>query len=224
MSFGGRTRSNLALNHLSTGRSRASAENQLPTSPPLQHSACDNRHTCMQMQGRVLASPDPMDLGESSHADVSLLDRRFPELRSQLTAICRSLAGDAAEDVVQETYLTARKRFAQLRDPEALDGWLTTIAVRHCVDRHRRTRLFRERMPELLRRSTLTHSQRDLGFTELIESLPARQRAVIVLHYGHGYSLAEIADILGLTHTNVRSIVFRGRRRLYAAWKEASDE
>lgn len=190
----------------------------------MQPLASHRRHTGMQLQGRVLAPPEPIDLGESSPADVSLLDRRFPELRGRLIAICRSLAGDAAEDAVHETYITARKRFSQLRDPAALDGWLTTIAVRHCVDRHRRTRRFRERIPELFRRSTPTHSQRDVGFTELIEALPARQRAVIVLHYGHGYSLAEIADILDLTHTNVKSIVHRGRRRLYAAWKEASDE
>lgn len=200
------------------------SQGHAPAARHLQPSAPLGRHTGMQMQESILAPLEPIGVGESSQADFSLLDRRFLELRGRLIAICRSLAGDAAEDAVQEAYLTARKSFGQLRDPEALDGWLTTIAVRHCVDRHRRTRLFRERMPELFRRSTATQSQRDVGFTELIETLPARQRAVIVLHYGHGYSLAEIADILDLSHTNVKSIVHRGRRRLYAAWKEASDD
>lgn len=190
----------------------------------LQHLAGPSRPTDMQVQGRVLAPSEGIDIGEESQPDVSLLDQRFPQLRPRLIAICHSLAGDGAEDAVQETYLTARKRFGQLRDLGALDGWLTTIAVRHCIDRHRRSRLFRDRLPELLHRVVATDRQRDVGFRELIEGLPVQQRAVIVLHYGHGYSLLEIAEILGLSHTNVRSIVHRARRRLYEQWKEASDE
>ena len=61
----------------------------------------------------------------------------------------------------------------------------------------------------------------DLGLRELIERLPARQRTILVLHYGHGYSLREIAELLDLTHDNVRAIVVRTRRRLFSDWKAA---
>jgi RNA polymerase sigma-70 factor (ECF subfamily) len=104
----------------------------------------------------------------------------------------------------------------------ALEGWLTTIAIRHCIDRHRRDRRFRDRLPMLFQSQERVTTESDPALTELIERLPVRQRAVIVLHYGHGYSLPELADLLGLSHTNVRTIILRARRRLYAAWQEAN--
>ena len=156
-------------------------------------------------------------------SDIELLDERFPEIRDRLVTICRAIAGDGAEDAVQETYLIARRTMRQLRAADALDGWLTTIAIRQCIDRHRRDRRFRDRLPTLFRRQPRP-TQRDVALTELVEQLPARQRAVIVLHYGHGYSLPEVADLLGLSHTNVRTIILRARRRLYRAWQEDNRE
>ena len=44
---------------------------------------------------------------------------------------------------------------------------------------------------------------------------------VVVLHYGHGYRLEEVADLLGLTAVNARTILFRARRRLGQALREA---
>ena len=60
---------------------------------------------------------------------------------------------------------------------------------------------------------------RDVGLRELIGLLPSRERTVLVLHYAYGYALAEIADMLGLSHVNVRTIIFRARRRLAAEWE-----
>ncbi|MGH2456404.1 MAG: RNA polymerase sigma factor, partial [Candidatus Limnocylindria bacterium] len=53
-----------------------------------------------------------------------------------------------------------------------------------------------------------------LGLRELVERLPPRERTLVVLHYGHGYRLDEIARMTGLSAVNVRTIVFRARRRL----------
>lgn len=61
----------------------------------------------------------------------------------------------------------------------------------------------------------------DLGLRELIEALPLRSRAVLVLHHGYGYSLAEVGEILSLSHTNVRSIAARARHRLMDEAREA---
>lgn len=167
--------------------------------------------------------PEQRSKLQAPAANVEALDQRFPEIRDRLVAICRSVGGDAAEDAVQEAYLVARRTIGQLRDAEALDAWLTTIAIRHCIDRHRRDARFRDRLPALFHRQRQIEP-RDLGLVELVEQLPARHRAVTVLHYGYGYSLPEVATLLGLSHTNVRSIVMRARRRLYAAWQEANHE
>jgi RNA polymerase sigma-70 factor, ECF subfamily len=146
-------------------------------------------------------------------------DARFGLARGRLLRITASLVGaEDAEDVVQDTYVLGRRRFGQLRDPSAFEPWLTRIAVNLCFSRHRRGAQLRRLLPALLppRR---THS--DIGLRELVESLPPRERTVLVLHYGHGYQLDEIATLLDLTHTNVRSIIARTRKRLFAAWREA---
>ncbi len=153
----------------------------------------------------------------------ALLDADFPMIVPRLLAICRALAGDAAEDAVQDTYLLARKRIGQLRDLDALEPWLTTIAVRQCIRYHRRRRWIMDRLSRLSPPDPIVPST-DLGLRGLVEDLPPRERAVIVLHYGYGYSLLEVADLLGLSHTNVRSIAARTRRRLLQRWKEADHD
>lgn len=54
----------------------------------------------------------------------------------------------------------------------------------------------------------------DTALRELVELLPLRQRAVIVLHYAYGYRLGEVATLLGLSEINVRTLAFRARRTL----------
>jgi RNA polymerase sigma-70 factor (ECF subfamily) len=167
---------------------------------------------------RALSQPRSVsDMRQRLH----MLDERFEQIRPRLVGICRSIAGDAAEDAVHDTYLLARRSLDQIRDLDALDGWLTTIALRQCISRHRRARRLRDRLADLLPRPV--PGIPDVALRELIEELPLRARAVLVLHHGYGYSLAEVADILGLTHTNVRSIAARARRRLMDQARKADD-
>ena len=172
------------------------------------------------MSSTERALSEPVAASDSRHR-LHLLDEHFEQLRPRLVGICTSMAGDAAEDAVHDAYLQARRSIDQLRDLEAVDGWLTTIALRQCISGHRRARRFRDRMADLLPRSP--SGMPDLGLRQLVEDLPLRSRAVLVLHHGYGYSLAEVADILGLTHTNVRSIAARSRRRLMDQAREADD-
>jgi RNA polymerase sigma-70 factor (ECF subfamily) len=167
-------------------------------------------HTATVTEGQVLAA-----------TTVQELDRQFEAHRAGLQRLCASMVGaDEADDVVQDTYMVARQRLAQLQDPAALGPWLKRIAVNRCYDRHRRHRRLVERLPSL-HRSAGARSDRDLSLVELVERLPSRQRTVIVLHYAHGYALNEIADLLSLSYVNVRTIIARTRRDLLAAWKEA---
>ena len=145
------------------------------------------------------------------------LEAAFERARPRLLAISRGLIGaGGAEDVVQDTYLVARERIGQLRDPAAVEAWLARIAIHRCY-RQRQRRMHLDRLLPWLHR---TPSNSSLELRELIERLPARERTVLVLHYGHGYSLGEIGQLLEITHVNARAIVSRARKRLVAAWLE----
>ncbi len=47
-----------------------------------------------------------------------------------------------------------------------------------------------------------------------MQALPFRDRTVVVLHYGHGLTLEEIAGLLGTKPATIRSVLFRTRTRL----------
>ncbi len=148
-------------------------------------------------------------------------DARFAAARDRLVRVAGSLVGGAeAEDVVHDAYLAARRRLPQLRDADALEAWLTAITVNVAFTRHRRRRRLRDLLPRLHRQQAQQRAGRDLALRQLVETLPPRERTVLVLHYGHGYRLQEIADLLDLTHTNVRTIIARTRKRLFVAWRE----
>lgn len=163
----------------------------------------------------VDASSWPMTRARDDFA----FDERFAVIRPRLLSLCASLVGLVeAQDVMQDVYLTARGRLAQLRDPAAFEPWLRRIAINLCYDHHRRAARLAVRplADASLAQPQLTSSeQRDTALRELIERLPPRERTVLVLHYGYGYRLEEIARLLSLSHTNVRSIIARTRKRLH---------
>jgi len=151
---------------------------------------------------------------------VATYDLRFAAVREKLVRICAGVVGsDAAEDVVHDAYVRGRSRFAQLRDLDLFEAWLTRLALNLCATRRRRESLLRGLLPSL--REPARVATRDAGLRELIERLPPRERTLVVLHYGYGYQLDEIGRMAGLSPGNVRSIVFRARRRLGAQLDEA---
>jgi RNA polymerase sigma-70 factor, ECF subfamily len=156
-------------------------------------------------------------------ADPAGLDRErydvaFEAFRPRLVSLARSLLGpEAAEDAVQDTYILGREAIGQLRDPAAVEGWLKRICVTRCYRVHRRRRV----LDRVLARLAPAQPARDAGIRDLVEQLPHRQRVVIVLHYGHGYSLAEISELIDERYDNVRAIASRARRKLLEAWLES---
>jgi RNA polymerase sigma-70 factor (ECF subfamily) len=163
------------------------------------------------IEGRTVAIEPVQDAAAA-------FDERFAEARPRLVAICRGLVGDDAEDIVHDMYLRARSRLVQVREPASLEAWLTAVAVRECYARHRRRRRLAEILAAVLPSSPATVS--DPGLRELVEALPPRDRTVVVLHYGHGLSLEEIARLLGQKPATTRSVLFRARNRLRAALGE----
>jgi RNA polymerase sigma-70 factor (ECF subfamily) len=147
------------------------------------------------------------------------LDHRFAATRPSLVRVCASLVGpEEAEDAVQDAYLQARRGIRQLRDAATMEAWLYRIAVNVCYGWHRRRRPHVELPADA---ETGDGPARDLGLVQLIEALPPRERTILVLHYGHGYGLDEIAVLLGIKHVTVRSIISRTRRRLHGELEDA---
>ena len=130
------------------------------------------------------------------------------------------LTGDQplAEDLVQEAFLRFPGRLHHLREPEAFDAYLRRTVVNLSKN------VFRRRAVErayLERESATAHvEQHDPDVAEYesmraaLLSLPARQRAAIVLRYYEDLPESDIADILRCRPATVRSLVARGLEQL----------
>jgi RNA polymerase sigma-70 factor (ECF subfamily) len=148
-------------------------------------------------------------------------DERFAQVRDKLQRICSGLVGpELAQDIVQDTYLRARSRFHQLREADAFDSWLVRIAVTQCYNatrRRRRSTVISENDPG----GSSPSPHRDVGLRELVAALPPKERTLVVLHYGYGYRVDEIATMVGVPAGTARSILFRARKHLGAQLVES---
>ncbi|MCM1183303.1 MAG: RNA polymerase sigma factor [Roseburia sp.] len=116
------------------------------------------------------------------------------------------------QDAIQDTFCRYLEKGPDFRDEEHEKAWLIRVATNICRDMIR----FRIRHPKVPIdevEKILVAPERRETLKELLE-LPVRQKTVIYLHYVEGYPVKEIADILGITESAVKSRLLRGRRQM----------
>ena len=132
-----------------------------------------------------------------------------------------------AEDVVQETFLRVlrhKHKLAELREPRV---WLVRITWNLVLDRKRRSKTRPETQDiedvvrilpagDLSADKALIAAQQHARILHLIDSLPSKEREVLLLSAVEELSTAQIAMVLETTESTVRSRIFRARRELAA--------
>ena len=129
-----------------------------------------------------------------------------------------------AEDVIQDTfvqYYTTKKEFDS---EEHIRAWLIRVAVNKAKNV---TRTFWRRNKVSIEDSmeTLTfETPESENLFETVMQLPEKYRTVIHLYYYEDYSVGEIAKILKLSESNVKTRLMRGRAMLREVLKEEWDD
>jgi len=127
------------------------------------------------------------------------------------------LTGSAvdAEDLVQQAFLLAHQRLAQLREASKAAGWLMAI-VRNCfLKDKRRTRLAEPLLDEPLDHGNEFPDWVDPERLELaLNQLPDDSRAILVLFFFEDCSYKEIAESLEVPMGTVMSRLSRAKNRL----------
>jgi RNA polymerase sigma-70 factor (ECF subfamily) len=133
-----------------------------------------------------------------------------------------------AEDVAQEAFVKAYRRFSDLRDRERFRAWLVRMTWRLALDRQRgdRRRAAREsnaaqstnpggrRYEPPAALEDLAARQRADRLWAAIDALPDKLRVVVVLSNIEGHDIREVARLLGLPEGTVKSRLFVARQRL----------
>ena len=134
--------------------------------------------------------------------------------RRRLYGIAYSILRDHgdAEDALQEAMLRAWRSWSKVRDEDARQSWLTRICVNQCINRRR----WRSRHGDLLTGDSHEQAPEDprfngrlLDLDRSFRRLSPRQRAAIFLHYHHGYSVDECAQLMSCRPGSVRTHLAR---------------
>ena len=130
---------------------------------------------------------------------------------------------DLAEDVVQEAFTTAARRWLGIRDPDRALYYLRAAVANGGRDQLRHRRVVRSHEGDLIAQvqpaaevAAVDRATHDAVYDEL-SRLSTRQRQVLVLRYYLDYSEAQIADCLGISRGAVKAHASRGIAALSSA-------
>jgi len=131
-----------------------------------------------------------------------------------------------ADDAAQESFLRAYTRLHTYDPQRPFCSWMLSIASHYCIDRLRRRRInwlsledefarpMRLASDNFSPETAVAHQEREEQVQRLLATLSPTDRAAITLLYWYDYSYEEIAEILNLTVSAIKSRLFRARRAL----------
>jgi len=152
----------------------------------------------------------------------SRLEELFDAHHGRLFRLARRMlrSDDEARDAVQDAFLRAARHRDRLPagEPDG-EAWMVRVLVNLCRDRFRRRKV-RGAEFELSGRELAQASSADdvtvarESVRVALATLPARRRAVVVLHELEERSVEEIAGLLGVARVTVRWHLAAGRKQL----------
>ena len=166
--------------------------------------------------------------GESARFE-ELVTRYETQLYNFGLRICKETF--TAEDLVQETFINIFRYLNDFRQETRFKNWMYRIATGVCHRMRRRSKYAPERELSLDEFIPRDHTQievetpawaampihqvldRELGehIRTSVKELPPQYRLVLVLRDMEGFSTNETAEILGITHSNVKVRLHRAR-------------
>lgn len=130
---------------------------------------------------------------------------------------------EAAADAVQDAFVAAHRRWRKLQTLDDPAGWIRRVALNRLISRHRHSLKTLPDRGDSPDPSSPADNPDVEDLRDAISDLPTRQRLSIVLHYLGGYSTREIAHLLDVAESTVRSNLHDGRLRLRRAIEDKRD-
>jgi RNA polymerase sigma-70 factor (ECF subfamily) len=126
-----------------------------------------------------------------------------------------------AEDVAQDAFARAHRKFADLRDRDRFRAWLVRMTWRLALDHRRgeRRRLAREAFAvrgeaQSTHRDDAAAGERAARLWRAIDQLPEKLRVVVVLAAIEEHGVKDVARLLDVPDGTVKSRLFEARRKL----------
>lgn len=167
------------------------------------------------------------DVCQGSREALAILFRRFaPVVRSVALRVLKDAS--EADDLVQDIFMLIHRLCTDFDPSKAsVEFWILQMTYRRAISRRRylKSRHFYTRVeldeiaggvasPPLAQPDAIKATLARLDLQRIFGSLSEDQQKTLRLHFIEGYTLDEIAKMLGQTKGNIRHHSFRGLERL----------
>ena len=154
--------------------------------------------------------------------DFSALAQTYLDMVYRVALSCVGHPADA-DDVTQNTMLRLCRAKVRFESQEHARRWLIRVAVNE--SRRLLTAPWRARTVSLNELAATLPAQppQEREVLHAVLSLPKKYRLPLCLYYYEGYSVAEIASILGRNPSTIQTHLARGREQLKAMLMEVQE-
>lgn len=136
--------------------------------------------------------------------------------------VSRRIVNDSAEaeDIMQESFLTAFNKMESFKGDVTFGSWLKRIVVNRSLDALRRRKMNLEEIKEgvFLMEDEIDDKKEEEDKVRLIKRIVSKMsetnRVLISLHLFEGYPHEEIAELLDMKHGAVRTAYLRAKKKL----------
>ncbi len=182
-----------------------------------------------------MADPEYALIRAIASGDQEAFERLVKRYQNPLYNFVYRHLGDRAlaEDVTQETFLQIYRSASRFEPRARVSSWIFRIAFNLSLNESERRGRLRLREAPITDKhqyadgnSTTAVAKFELEqqITRLLDRLPDRQRAALLLRVNEGLSYREIAEVLGLSVQSVESLIFRARQQLRGATRSMRTE
>jgi RNA polymerase sigma factor (sigma-70 family) len=137
-----------------------------------------------------------------------------------------------AEDIMQESFLSAFIKINTYSGKVSFGSWLKKIVVNSSLDALKKKRLFTEELDEELAEQVAQEAENDADYKDIriedimeaVNELPDGYRVVLSLKLFEGYDHDEIAEILEISNSSSRSQFTRAKQKLLSILKKKKND
>ena len=121
-----------------------------------------------------------------------------------------------AADAIQDTILDAYEHIRGLKKEGYFKTWLVRILINHCTKTYRSNQ-HKAPFEDSMEQESHNMGNADVEFRALLSILPDDSRTIFQLYYGELFTTREIAEILNMKESTVKSRLHRGKEQLRVA-------
>jgi RNA polymerase sigma-70 factor (ECF subfamily) len=131
-----------------------------------------------------------------------------------------------AEDIMQDSFLTAFTKLDCLKEAVTFGSWLKRIVINNCIYHFNKSNKYNKVALDDILFKVENDNQNGIASDEEFTNIKAQQimetlktlkdsyRIALTLHLIEGYDYDEISDILNITYANCRTTISRAKESL----------